>query len=96
VLGLVQGSLFEIEPSMTLPGEFALRAPKPDSSGRGRLYLSLDGRTLELGRTFFVMAKTGEVQLDGVSGLYRLGKKSQARFRCVFGGQHLEITVKRT
>lgn len=94
MLGLVDNVLVDVEPILT-PGEFALRAPKPDSSGRGKLYLHHDNRIVETGRIFYCMAKEGEVVLSHRTGTYSLGKGAKATFRCVFAGQHLDIEVRR-
>lgn len=95
MLGLVQNQVVEFEPVLdVLPEEFTLRFSKPDSRGRGRLFLYLDGRIVEIGRTFHIMEKAGEVGLDGATGMFVMKRGSRAKFRCVFGGQHREVTIK--
>lgn len=82
----------EFEPVLdVLPNEFELRVAKPDSRGRGRLYLYLDNRILDIGRTFYLME--GKAKLDNLSGDFVLAKGEKAVFRCIFSGQHRDVEV---
>jgi hypothetical protein len=94
VLGLVDNVLVAVEPILN-PGEFELRASKPDYQGKGRIYLHHGTSIVETGRTFFCMAKEGEVLLNHRVGTFSLGKGAKATFRCVFAGQHIDVEVKR-
>lgn len=93
MLGLVDSQVVEVEPVLTV-GEYRLAASKPDRNGRGRLYLYFDGSILETGRTFYAMKKEGSVLINGRTGEYELGKGAKATFRCVFAGQHKEVTIE--
>jgi hypothetical protein len=94
VLGLVDNVLVAVEPILE-PGEFELRASKPDYQGKGRMFLYHGTDIIETGRTFFCMAKEGEVLLKHRTGEFSLGKGASATFRCVFAGQHIDVEVKR-
>ena len=94
MLALVQNQVMQMEPVVSLPAEFEVRVQNPDSRGRGRLYLYLDSRIVEIGRTFFTMKKEGEAKIDGLSGHFVMSKGATATFRCVFGGQHIDVDVK--
>lgn len=94
MLGLIDHVLVEVEPILT-PGEFQLRATKLDSSGQGHLFLYHGAQVVQTGRTFYCMAKEGEVILSHNNGKFSLGRGAKATFRCVFAGQHLDINCER-
>jgi hypothetical protein len=93
VLGLVDNVLVVVEPILTLvSGSFAFEAQLP---GPGTARLHYDGAPVEIGRTFYCMAKEGEVVLNHRTGKFSLGKGASATFRCVWSGQHQDVEVKR-
>jgi hypothetical protein len=94
VLGLVDNVLVVVEPILD-SGEWELRCSKPNYQGQGQLALHYDGAPVEIGRTFFCMAKEGEVLLNHRTGKFSLGKGASATFRCVWSGQHQDVEVKR-
>lgn len=94
MLSLIDGVLVAAEPVLDT-GEFELRATKLDSSGQGRLFLYHRGQIIEAGRTFYCMAKEGEVLLNHRGGKFTLGRGAKATFRVIFAGQHRDIELSR-
>jgi hypothetical protein len=82
MLGLVENVLMRLEPARDTD-DYQLRA------GKQRLYLYHGNELVETGRIFYKMK--GDGTIDPHTGAFTV--RGRTTFRCVFAGQHQDITL---
>lgn len=93
MLGLVHNQPVIATPAPSPTNNIRMEVAGPDSKGRGRIYVKLDGQNLDFGVQFYKMTKGSKAIIDPRSGHFVVNAGEPTTFRAIVMGEHRDFEV---